>query len=74
MLWVVLAIVWGQEPQSRQNDFWTLQKPDIRSRPKNNSRAMFLTLLAIVLGQEPEMVENGFLEVSKIKYSVSTQK
>ena len=42
-VWAVLAIVWGQEPESRQNDFWTVQKPNIRSRPKNNSRAMFLS-------------------------------
>ena len=41
--WDVLAIVWGQAPESRQNDFWTVQKPDIRSRLKNNSRAMFLS-------------------------------
>ena len=70
--WDVLAIVWGQAPESRQNDFWTVQNQIFGPDPKITRAPCFWILLAIVLGQEPEMVENGFLEVPKTRYSAET--
>ena len=72
--WAVLAIVWGKEPEMLQNDFWRFQKPNIRSRSKNSSRAMFLTRSDNSFGLGTRNASNGFLEVPKTRYSVQTQK
>ena len=72
--YTVLAIVWGQEPEMFQNDFWRFQKPHIRSRSKNSSRAMFLSRSDNSFGPGTRNASNGFLEVPKTRYSVQTQK
>ena len=72
--WAVLAIVWGKEPEMLQNDFWRFQKPNIRSRSKNSSRAMFLSRSDNSFGPGTRNASNGFLEVAKTRYLVQTQK
>ena len=57
-----------------QNDFWRFQKPNIRSRSKNSSRAMFLSCSDNSFGPGTRNASNGFLEVPKTRYSVQTQK
>ena len=63
-----------QEPDMLQTAFWKLQRPDIRSKPKNDSRAMKISCAGNDFDQEPEMFQNGFLEPSKTRYSVQTEK